>query len=332
MDSPTRGNAINAVTEIATALDWPIPNAQTRARILERYELEGPPPWPKPRGKGGGKNVAVATNWHCNNLLLSIATADPTTTAQAGPQFVLSYRRIPVLDRGGWGATGTIDPENPDDVTKGILAWARTLSPSYGEGDARYRAIPGETLGEALDNLVDWISRPEGMLVRQNFRACGMWVDLGVGYAFPNCRIGYARADNIRVQSSYQNIGGAWPIVKDPVRPPGMTTTNRVHFSVFETLADIWADSRPRIVGMSNVPFSPPDDATVESEKKTPGPRHRAPASKRTKSMLKSNNQPREPEAENAHSSENNSALVATQARSGPQGFRKEPSCYELPA
>lgn len=263
VESHISGAALTAVPTIAAAISWPLPPVETRARVCQRHN---PPLWPTPLGRGGGKNKAYSTHWHCNNLLLSCVTSLPTTTALQAPELVLAYRAIPVSDRDSWGVSAPIDPEQPGLFTEAVLAWARTLSPSNVEGCARYRVIPGATVGEALDNLVDWISRPEGATIRNWFQTSGMWVDLGVGYAYPICSIGYVTLDNVRFQSLYYSRNGSWPLAKGQDPHPGVTTTNRVQFSVFEVLADIWADTRARTVGPTSFPPSGAGGATASPE------------------------------------------------------------------
>ncbi|MBP0447279.1 hypothetical protein J8J14_21130 [Roseomonas sp. SSH11] len=161
-----------------------------------------------------------------------------------------------------------------------ISAWVKTLSPANNENFAQSRVIPGATLGEALDNLVDWISRPEGQAIRRWFRTCGMCVDLGGGYAFPLCEIGYCTTDNQVFRSTYRHHGkGAWPQAKDADPYPAMTGKTRIEFRAFEVMADIWAESRPKVLGLVSPLLSSPGVTTAEKKSKTPEPHHRAPAS-----------------------------------------------------
>lgn len=93
-------------------------------------------------------------------------------------------------------------------------------------------------------------------------------------------------------------------------RRGALTRETTISGHLVQLCARLWATTLMEGTDLASVP---PGGATAQADSETPEPRHRAPASL-------GKNQPREPKAGHSHSSENNSALVFTQARSDSRG------------
>lgn len=126
-----------------------------------------------------------------------------------------------------------------------------------GDGDPRcYRIIPGETLGEAVDLLVDYLSYPVSEPLRSALLGNNSW-KLRVA-AGPYARISFTgivftdagRYDLVRFFTHYHKDE------REPEEPPGLVRMADVSFKVFALLADFWAESRAHL-GIDSFPSFP---------------------------------------------------------------------------
>jgi hypothetical protein len=113
------------------------------------------------------------------------------------------------------------------------------------------RIIPGETLGAALTGLVELLARPEGNDLRNAVRYSG-----GFHVIFrqedqmePAVHIRINDGAMVNSEFAYHGYGGYAPyglkLIPEVVEryPARIQTTARLPFYLFETLADLWADT-----------------------------------------------------------------------------------------
>lgn len=263
MDHAPAPSALDAAYRLTQAVGQPRSAADTLVRVLQRND---PPLYPIPKGRGGGKNAAPHTLEGGTNLLLGFLISGP---AIHKPVLIPAYRAIPSVPGAGWPAG--IDPERSSEVAaflEAVQAMHKAVTGAEPDWPSKFQLIPGTTLGEALDALVDWLSRPEGQTIRQMFRVLGFWWDFGTGFHHPPCSAGCStKTANF---SAFFISKGFWPTSPDTDANPGITVTARVHFEVFEVLADLWAAARPRQVG-SITPSSSGSALPTETERKSGG-------------------------------------------------------------
>lgn len=141
-----------------------------------------------------------------------------------------------------------------------------------GEGDPRcYRALPGATLGEAFDGLVDYLSYPEaarlrGALRRGSNLVLRMRSDLTAQISYTD------EIDTGRAVFSTEYRAEDFRLAE----PLGLTRTATFSLKVFEVLADLWADSRAHL-GINSFPTpsgpaSAEDGPDSESTEDAPAP------------------------------------------------------------
>lgn len=136
-----------------------------------------------------------------------------------------------------------------------------------GAGDRRcYRALPGETLGEALDQFVNYLSYPAALPLREALRGSDWTLHM---YSRGTAIIMFSDdADNgiVRFRTHYE------PDNRQLSEDPGLTRMTSFTFKVFETLADLWADSRAQL-GIDKFPSrfgtapasAPPENESAEA-------------------------------------------------------------------
>lgn len=120
-----------------------------------------------------------------------------------------------------------------------------------GNGDERcYRVLPGASLGEALDLFVDYLSYPAATPLRNSLHGDGT-LSLHIHYD------GTARVSlvdhgqgQLVFNTFYQPKGFRFS------KRPGLSRDVTIAFKVFETAADLWADSRAHL-GINKFPVSP---------------------------------------------------------------------------
>lgn len=126
-----------------------------------------------------------------------------------------------------------------------------------GDGDPRcYRIIPGETLGEAVDLFVDYLSYPVSEPLRKALLGNGSW-KLRVA-AEPYARISFTgvvftdagRYDLVRFFTHYHNDA------REFEEPPALVRMADLDFKAFAVIADLWAESRAHL-GIDKFPSFP---------------------------------------------------------------------------
>ncbi len=120
-----------------------------------------------------------------------------------------------------------------------------------GNGDEKcYRVLPGGSLGEALDLFVDYLSYPAAAPLRRSLHSDGTF-SLHIHYD------GTARI-SLKDHSQGQLVFNTFyqPKGFKFSKRPGLSRDVTIAFKVFETAADLWADSRAHL-GVNKFPVSP---------------------------------------------------------------------------
>ena len=265
MDESSDLTVADAVPRITAVVGESRSAADAVVRQLQRHD---PPLFPVPKGRGGGKNAARHTLAGGTNLMFALALQGQAVVDR--PALILPYREMPVVPGAGWPIG--LDPENAGVLAEAVRDWTRAVTGAEPDWPAGFRLVPGDTLGDGCDGLVDWMARPEGQTIRGLFRTFGAWLDLGVGFSRPPCSFG---CDTRGGEGAAGAIFSAhyrprtWPGTDGAAEAPGVTITARVHCRVFEILADLWAEARPRPVGL----FTPSSGSALppEAERKSAG-------------------------------------------------------------
>ena len=229
-----------------------------------------------PRGRGVELNVSEIVNlWIGHGLFPRNALG----------QLVPEYRALKPLDVDQWGTVPSLDRvmgqrrgccfeeagisldayRDTVDVLPKISidgAWS-------GEGDPRcYRVLPGETLGEALDKLVDYLADPKGSSLRIALRKSNFGLIL--------------RSDKT-AEVSFQEEGKTFHTEYRPahyqISENAFLMSAYFSYAAFEVAADLWADTlnaTPLISGKTKAGKAPPPPAPASPDQ---------PASQRTSTL-----------------------------------------------
>ena len=258
----TAAQAIESVAEITGLLPATVFRA---ARFMREAD---PTLWPM--GEKGRGRAAQVSNTHLVNLALVLAFDEAATASPNTAPMLRSMR--PWLDSSWkWQATSTdgqIRPQPspgdqahpgdsaasrltspPGDKSAYIYEWTKSLI-AAGKLPKRleYAALPGETLGEALENLVDYLTLPEGDPLKTEIKATSMEVDITsaglpsafVGYwSFDGDREFYVRTNYLLPQESLNFFKLRFSL--------GITRTGRIHGDLILRLAELWAETKTRL-------------------------------------------------------------------------------------
>jgi hypothetical protein len=218
-------------------------------------------------GPGGGKNAAHYMAKDLMHFGIGLA-ADPISEAPEQVEVFANLRPwINVRRKEGWSP-----------VRDAFVTWSLAVSKS----NSKDNTVPGDTLGDAISGLIDWLSRPEGAGLRSILgqNRGRMYLDLVTqdGYE-PSAIFGIFETD--RPDPSYlaQYDVGPRPKVDfdtktmtatydpprmDPLPPGTIKKTVRIPYAVFEALADLWADTRAHMERVAST-SSPPSNAETEN-------------------------------------------------------------------
>ncbi len=279
----TGAEAIEAVTDATGLVSWTVNGA---ARALREAS---PNLWPQ-GAKGGGRRAAHVEPAHLINLALALNIANPITQA---PELVPIWGDLAVQDH-PWAKPpppqrlpanfnellNTVDKRYPySPPLPSITSWKRQIGVSFPSSRAplsAYRVLPGVTLREALTNLIDWISRPEGAEVRSDLYDKEMTILLSwrpiPGPLFePKARISYKSGPvyetcNVYTQRQLPLTHERESALRRHPAAPMRSAT--ITFSLFEVLADLWSDTlvRRSIYSTLSSPAVAPASATPGTE------------------------------------------------------------------
>jgi hypothetical protein len=221
-------------------------HGSTVVRIGRALQQEPDDLWPTAGPGRIGKNSVHVRPHHLVNLSIATALAGPRLTAS--PDLARSYSRLPVSDT-NFAVAGPA----ADEIGrwKGIVGAPYPTEPRDGvvRDDPAFRVVPGNTLGEALAGLIDWLARPEGAALRATLKARGIKAS-GLCVTLYRARyIELTATIEIEGQSVY---GSEEPFIKNPTGPvpeehPGVAHHKTVlNFHLFDALADLWADTKAR--------------------------------------------------------------------------------------
>lgn len=121
-----------------------------------------------------------------------------------------------------------------------------------------YQVLPGPTLGEALRNFIDHLSQPHGQRLRIALRKTEWTLRLTSSKL---AQVAYLE-EGIEFSSQFTASGYS-------LQTPAYVRSTTFGFAVFETLADLWADSRAQMDGKNPLSSSgsvPSSDGTPEDE------------------------------------------------------------------
>jgi hypothetical protein len=222
-------------------------------------------------GRGGGKNAAHYTAKDLMHFGIGLA-ADPISEAPEQVEEFANLRpwmNVPRRVNERFGRS---------PVRDAFVAWSLAVS-----GSSTDQTVPGDTLGDALSGLIDWLSRPEGADLRSVLGQNGgmMCLDLVTqdGYE-PSALFRIVENDHGEPESYLARYGvGPRPKVDfdtktmtatydpprmDPLPPGTIKKTVRIPYAVFEALADLWADTRAHMERVAST-SSPPSNAETEN-------------------------------------------------------------------
>jgi hypothetical protein len=191
--------------------------------------------WPH-AAPGGGKKAKHVRADHLANLAVALAVADPLTEA---PRQIGAFLSMAAIDRHL--------PEGSGRIAKALEDWKHaTLTPPS-------RLVPGETLGDALVDLVELLARPEGAALRDAV--------LGTGTFHVIFRLPDGLDPSVRIRIRGDLINDRWSYCRyGDYRPSGVPLATQVlldhpgriqkiaqlPFYLFDTMAALWADTCAR--------------------------------------------------------------------------------------
>lgn len=229
--------AAQAIQRVSEVTGMQLATVARAARALREADITL---WPQGE-KGRGRGAQVVPN-HLVNLIVALAVANPLT--EAATQIPSFLQMVPI----------DLSPKKGGRTTEAVAAWreGKGLSATIG------RFLPGETVQEALVNLVSLLGQPEGATLRE---ACeGMHVTfqrddkstLVVFVSYYEWHSHHTDAD--RTGDGWTNSGLYYapndqlPTAEQAItrlrnHPGFITRTSVINFAAFVALGDIWADT-----------------------------------------------------------------------------------------
>lgn len=241
MDAACSGlSVVDSVPRIAAAMGQARSTTDTLVRLMQRHD---PPLFPIPKGRGGGKNAARHTLTGGTNLVLGLALQGQAVVDR--PALILPYRKMPAVAGTRWSIG--LDPGASGVIAEAVRDWTHAVTGAAPNRAEDFRLVPGDTLGEACDNLTDWIAQPEGQTIRNLFRKIGLFLDICVASPCQPCLFACDTKGAIATPTFFaHHPSHTLPSNGSAADEVGLTITARVQFKVFEVLADLWSELRPR--------------------------------------------------------------------------------------
>ncbi len=222
----TGAEAIQVVAKVTGKRPGPVGRA---ARSLREARCDL---WPQ-AAPGGGKNSSHVRPKHLVNLGVALAVADPLTESA---QQIGAFTSL---------VAGPAHFSTDGPVAEVITKWKRIV------GAGERHMILGDTLGEALAGLVDWLSRPEGAELGSVCKGINVELKQQDG-CDPSAVLSYfgdepKNGDNWDNFSTYapHNRMSADQVHAAELRAPGaIERTTLLPLGLFKTLADLWTDTK----------------------------------------------------------------------------------------